>query len=77
MLSMDPTLNDLPSEHASPLYRLYRDNPSKNLTKSPTLTLTLQLKASASPSWTRSLTCLVYNSHTLASTLNACKTKCN
>ena len=47
MLAMDPTLNDLPSEHAGPLYRLHRDSPSTNLSKSITLTLNLQLQASA------------------------------
>ena len=50
MLSMDPTLNDLPSGHAGPLYRLHRGNPTTNLTKSPTLTLSLQLQASTNPS---------------------------
>ena len=50
MLLMDPTLNDLPSGNADPLYGLHMSSPSTNMTKSPTLTLSLQLQASANPS---------------------------
>ena len=41
---------EFPNGHVGPLYRLLRDSPSTNLTKSPTLTLSLQLQANANPS---------------------------
>ena len=58
MLSMDLTLNNFPSGHAGPLYRLHWGSPSTNLIKSPTLTLSFDLQANTNPSWTRS-SCLI------------------
>ena len=55
MLLMNPILNDFPSGHVGPLYRLHKGSPSTIMTKNPTLTLCLQLQASTNPSWTRSL----------------------
>ena len=45
----------LPSGHAVPLYRLHKGSPSINMTKSPTLTLSLQSTSQCNPSCTRSL----------------------
>ena len=43
------------SGHACLLYRLLKGSPNTNLTKSPTLTLSLQPQANANPSQTKSL----------------------
>ena len=39
MLLMNPILNDFPSGHVDPLYRLHRGSPSTIMTKNPTPTL--------------------------------------
>ena len=56
MLSVDPILNvSTMCGHAGPLYRLHKGSPSTNMTKSPTLTLSLQSESQRNPSWTRGL----------------------
>ena len=56
MLFVDPILNvSTKCGHADPLYRLYKGSPSTNMTKSPTLTLSLQSASQRNPPRTRSL----------------------
>ena len=56
MLFVDQVLNvSTKYGHADPLYRLHKGSPSTNMTKNPTLTLSLQSVSQRNPSRTRSL----------------------